>query len=134
MIEALLAQLDRVTGYEPVGQGFESLAARQHKVRFPHEGKRIFNNLPMGNYVKIIRKEDLKMDIKAKIEEIVNKIKSDENFANEFKANPVKTVENVVGVDLPDDQVNKIVEGIKAKVSVDGIKDKVGGLFGKLGK
>ena len=26
---ALLAQLDRVTGYEPVGQGFESLAARQ---------------------------------------------------------------------------------------------------------
>ena len=25
---ALLAQLDRVTGYEPVGQGFESLAAR----------------------------------------------------------------------------------------------------------
>ena len=28
---ALLAQLDRVTGYEPVGQGFESLAARQNK-------------------------------------------------------------------------------------------------------
>lgn len=26
---ALLAQLDRVTGYEPVGQGFESLQARQ---------------------------------------------------------------------------------------------------------
>ncbi len=25
---ALLAQLDRVTGYEPVGQGFESLTAR----------------------------------------------------------------------------------------------------------
>ena len=28
---ALLAQLDRVTGYEPVGRGFESLAARQAK-------------------------------------------------------------------------------------------------------
>ena len=28
---ALLAQLDRVTGYEPVGQGFESLTARQKK-------------------------------------------------------------------------------------------------------
>ena len=26
---ALVAQLDRVTGYEPVGQGFESLQARQ---------------------------------------------------------------------------------------------------------
>ncbi len=29
LTNALLAQLDRVTGYEPVGQGFESLAARQ---------------------------------------------------------------------------------------------------------
>ena len=28
---AVLAQLDRVTGYEPVGQGFESLAACQIK-------------------------------------------------------------------------------------------------------
>ncbi len=27
----LVAQLDRVTGYEPVGQGFESLQARQLK-------------------------------------------------------------------------------------------------------
>ena len=30
-IDALVAQLDRVTGYEPVGQGFESLAARQFR-------------------------------------------------------------------------------------------------------
>jgi hypothetical protein len=29
--DALLAQLDRVFGYEPKGQGFESLAARQVK-------------------------------------------------------------------------------------------------------
>ena len=28
---ALLAQLDRVTGYEPVGRGFESLTAHQEK-------------------------------------------------------------------------------------------------------
>ncbi len=27
----MLAQLDRVTGYEPVGQGFESLTAHQQK-------------------------------------------------------------------------------------------------------
>ena len=31
---ALVAQLDRVTGYEPVGRGFESLQARQkHRSR-----------------------------------------------------------------------------------------------------
>lgn len=74
------------------------------------------------------------MDIKAKVEEIVNKIKNDKGFADEFKANPVKAVENVVGVDLPDDQINKLVDGIKAKISVDDVKEKVGGLFGKLGK
>ena len=28
-LNAPVAQLDRVTGYEPVGQGFESLQARQ---------------------------------------------------------------------------------------------------------
>ena|GEM_PF-1359230 len=31
MFHALVAQLDRVTGYEPVGQGFESLRARHHR-------------------------------------------------------------------------------------------------------
>ena len=30
---ALVAQLDRVTGYEPVGRGFESLQARQKRKR-----------------------------------------------------------------------------------------------------
>lgn len=74
------------------------------------------------------------MDIKAKIEEIVEKIKNDKNFAAEFQADPVKAVEKVTGVDLPDDQLNKLVDGIKAKVSVDGVKDKLGGILGKLGK
>ena len=73
------------------------------------------------------------MDIKAKIEEIVAKVKNDQNFAAEFKADPVKAVEKVVGVDLPDDQINAIVDGIKAKVSVDGVKDKLGGILGGLG-
>lgn len=74
------------------------------------------------------------MDIKAKIEEIVNKVKNDKDFADKFKSNPVKAVEDVVGVDLPDDQINKIVDGIKAKVSIDDAKDKIGGILGKLTK
>ncbi len=74
------------------------------------------------------------MDIKAKIEEIVNKVKNDKDFADKFKSNPVKAVEDVVGVDLPDDQINKIVVGIKAKVSIDDAKDKIGGILGKLTK
>lgn len=68
------------------------------------------------------------MDIKAKIEEIANKIKADENFAQEFKTDPVKAAEKVLGVDLPDDAINSIIDGVKAKIDVDGIKNKLGGL------
>ena len=78
-------------------------------------------------------KEVLTMDIKAKIEELVEKVKNDKNFAADFKADPVKAVEKVIGVDLPDDQINKVIDGVKAKISVDDVKDKVGGLLGKLG-
>ncbi len=73
------------------------------------------------------------MDIKAKIEEIVEKIKADENFAEKFRNDPVKAVESVVGVDLPDDAINQVVDGIKAKISVDDVKDKLGGILGKIG-
>lgn len=68
------------------------------------------------------------MDIKAQIEEIVNKVKNDKNFKDDFQKNPVKAVEGVVGVDLPDDTINKVVDGVKAKVAVDGVADKLGGL------
>lgn len=69
------------------------------------------------------------MDIKEKIEEIVAKVKAEPDFANDFKANPVKAVEKVLGVDLPDDIVEKVVDGVKSKVSFDGIADKVGGIL-----
>ena len=70
------------------------------------------------------------MDIKAKIDEVVNKVKSDEGFAEKFKSEPVKAVEDVVGVDLSDDVINNVVEGVKAKINLGGVADKLGGLFG----
>ncbi len=71
------------------------------------------------------------MDIKAKIDEVVNKVKSDKNFAEKFKNDPVKAVEGVLGVDLPDDVVNNIVSGVKAKIDIGNLKDGIGSLFGK---
>lgn len=71
------------------------------------------------------------MDIKAKIEEIVEKVKSDKDFANKFQSEPIKAVEGVIGVDLPDDQIQSVVDGVKAKIDLGGIADKIGGLFGK---
>ena len=57
------------------------------------------------------------MDIKAKIEEIVEKVKADPDFASDFKADPIKAVEGVLGVDLPDDQIKSVIDCVKAKVS-----------------
>lgn len=71
------------------------------------------------------------MDIKAKIEELVEKVKNDPGFAEKFRNDPIQAVEGVLGVDLPDDQVKAVADGIKAKISVDGVKNALGGLFGK---
>ena len=70
-------------------------------------------------------------NIKEKIEEIVKKFKGDTDLGEKFQKNPTKTVEGLVGVDLPEDQLNAVVEGVKAKVNLDGITGKLGGLFGK---
>ena len=70
------------------------------------------------------------MDIKAKIDEVVNKVKSDDKFAEKFKSEPIKAVEDVIGVDLPDDVINNVVDGVKAKVNIGDVVGKIGGLFG----
>ena len=74
------------------------------------------------------------MDIKAKAEEIISKIKSDKDLAAKFKADPVQAVEGLLGVDLPDDVTEKIVDTVKAKLTADQLTDiagKLGGMFGK---
>jgi len=80
------------------------------------------------------------MDIKAKIEELVKKVTENEDMKSKFEKNPVETVEGLLGVDLPDEQVKLIIESVKAKVNesgdasssgiADAIKNTLGGLFG----
>lgn len=73
------------------------------------------------------------LDIKAKIEEIVNKLKNDPKLMDEFKKDPVKALEGLTGIDLPDEMIEKVVTGVKAKLTVD----KLGGaadLLKKFGK
>lgn len=68
------------------------------------------------------------MDIKEKIEKIVEKVKKDPEIAELFKKDPIKAVEKVLGVDLPDDIVDKVVDGVKAKIKLDGASDVLGKL------
>jgi uncharacterized protein YpuA (DUF1002 family) len=68
------------------------------------------------------------VDIKAEITKVVEKVTKDEKLMDQFKKDPVKAVESVIGVDLPDDMIKKVVDGVKAKVSMDKLGDIAGSL------
>ncbi len=72
--------------------------------------------------------------IKDKINEIVEKVKNDKTIAKKFADDPITTVEGLIGIDLPNDQIEKIVDGIKAKISLDKAGDILGGLGNLFGK
>ena len=74
------------------------------------------------------------MDIKAKVEELVEKIQNDKDILAKFQKDPVAVVEKLIGMDLPDDQIKKLADMVKAKIDLDKVGDALGmlgGLFGK---
>ena len=73
------------------------------------------------------------MDIQKIINDAIAKLKSDDKLLNKFKTNPVKVLEDLVGVDLPDDKINAVIDGIKAKLNLDDIAEKAEGILGALG-
>ena len=77
---------------------------------------------------------DIMEMLKDKIEEIVNKIKSDKDIAAKFQKDPIAVVEKLLGVDLPNEQLEQVVDAIKAKIDLDKIGDLLGGLGGLFGK
>ena len=74
------------------------------------------------------------MDIKVKIEQVAKKLLSDKDLMKKFEKNPVKVIEELIGVDLPDDLVNQLIDGIKAKIAVDKVGDALQGLGKLFGK
>lgn len=66
------------------------------------------------------------MDIKEQISKMVEKITKDETLREQFQKEPVKAVEKVLGVDLPDELVEKIITGVKGKITVDKLSDAAG--------
>ena len=83
---------------------------------------------------------DIMEILKEKIDEVVEKIKNDKDIAAKFKKDPIALVEELLGVDLPNDQLQTVVDAIKAKVDLDKVGDlldkvgglgALGGLFGK---
>ena len=74
------------------------------------------------------------MDIKEKIESVVKNLLDDKKLLENFEKNPVKVIEQLLGVDLPDDLVEKIIDGVKAKISLEKVGDALDALSGLFGK
>lgn len=74
------------------------------------------------------------INIKEIIEEMVKKITADEALKAQFEKAPVAVVEKLLGVDLPDDKIEKLVDGIRAKLAIDDVGDVLGALGGLFGK
>lgn len=88
-------------------------------------------------------------EILDKVEDVVKELKNNDELREQFKDEPVETLEKLTGLDLPDEKVKKVVDLIEAKIDDadvdeklaalgdkledfgDDLKDKVGGFFKK---
>ncbi|MGN0985265.1 MAG: hypothetical protein ACI4OU_02125 [Candidatus Enterenecus sp.] len=70
------------------------------------------------------------MDIKKAVEDIVNKLKKDDDLKEQFLKNPVAALEKITGIDLPDDQIDGVIAAVKAKLGADSVGDALKGLGG----
>ena len=79
------------------------------------------------------------MDIQKIINDVVAKLKDNPDLIKKFVSNPVQLLEKTFGIDLPDDQIAKVIEGVKGKIDLSnidvkqavGLLGKVKNLFGK---
>ncbi len=79
------------------------------------------------------------MDIQKIIGDVVAKLTGNPELIKSFLSNPVELLEKTFGIDLPDDQINQVIEGVKGKIDLSnidlgqaaGLLGKLKGLFGK---
>lgn len=69
------------------------------------------------------------MDIQKIISDVLDKLKSDKTLAAKFETDPTAVLEKLIGIDLPNEQLNAVIEGVKAKLKLDDVADKIGGVL-----
>ncbi len=62
-------------------------------------------------------------DVKEMIDKVVDKAKNDPKFMDELKKDPEKAIESVVGMDIPDGMVDKVMAAVKSKDTLDKVGD-----------
>ena len=68
------------------------------------------------------------MDLKAKIDEIAAKLKKDPALLKQFESDPVKALERISGVDLPDEQIKPLIAAVKTKMASGDAADLLGNI------
>ena len=64
-----------------------------------------------------------KTDVLDIVEKAVKKILKDEKLQKQFLDEPVKALEKVLDIDLPDELLEPVIDGIKAKIKADQVAD-----------
>jgi hypothetical protein len=73
------------------------------------------------------------MDIQKIIGDVVAKLAGNPDLIKSFLSNPVELLEKTFGIDLPDDQINKVIEGVKSQIDLSKFDvTEAAGLLGKL--
>lgn len=73
------------------------------------------------------------MDIQKIVAEALEQLSKNEDLRKAFNTDPVKALEKILKVDLPDDQINAVIKAIKAKLELDDVADVAGKVLGGLG-
>ena len=79
------------------------------------------------NYINNIRgdiimaKKDF--DVLEIVEKAAKKLLSDEKLQEQFKKEPIKALEKLLDVNLPDELLEPVIDGIKAKLVADKVGD-----------
>ncbi len=60
-------------------------------------------------------------NMKEKITEVVEAIMKSESLKEQFEKEPVKAIESVLGVDLPDELIEMVIERVKNNLTPEDI-------------
>lgn len=72
-------------------------------------------------------------DIESKVSQVIKKAESDPEFMSALKRDPVKTVEGLLGVDLPDTEIMAIAEAARGKIGLEKGTDSAKEIIGNIG-
>ena len=65
------------------------------------------------------------MKVLGKVDDVVRELKNNDEMRAKFKDEPVKTIEEMTGLDLPDEKVEKVIDLIEAKIDDADVDEKL---------